>query len=328
MDQVNLYLLSLLLLQCFSLSFVLLFLFRMRAKLGIGALFAALGFLQFAQGFLASSIYYEILPNIVISPGSSVLFVGSLFAVLLIYLREDATEVRNVVYALVVVNVMVVVTYYFLFFSSKLDTGANLFQLPKGAFSVSAWVRLKLVGTILLFLDALLIIILYERISRITRDLFFRILLTMLLVLAFDSICFAVGTFGGSPDLKSMLLSGLVSKSISGIVFSMICTFYLNFFERGQHRNTKLGDVFHFLTYRQKYELIQKEQEIVQLEAEAKQQELKRINELVLKTTLDGYLLANSLGEFVDVNEAYCKMSGYNREELLAMEIRDVGNPG
>ncbi len=44
----------------------------------------------------------------------------------------------------------------------------------------------------------------------------------------------------------------------------------------------------------------------------------------ILQTALDGYWLVDSLGRLVDVNEAYCEMSGYARDELLCLQIKDL----
>lgn len=44
----------------------------------------------------------------------------------------------------------------------------------------------------------------------------------------------------------------------------------------------------------------------------------------VLTTTPDGFWLVNNNGELIEVNQAYCSMSGYSRDELLSMRIRDL----
>ena len=43
-----------------------------------------------------------------------------------------------------------------------------------------------------------------------------------------------------------------------------------------------------------------------------------------LHTLLDGFWVVDMRGHFIDVNQAYCTMTGYTREELLGMSIEDV----
>ncbi|WP_292950741.1 MULTISPECIES: EAL domain-containing protein [unclassified Neptuniibacter] len=44
----------------------------------------------------------------------------------------------------------------------------------------------------------------------------------------------------------------------------------------------------------------------------------------VITTALDGFWIVDTLGKLVDVNESYVQMSGYSREELMAMHIGDL----
>ena len=44
----------------------------------------------------------------------------------------------------------------------------------------------------------------------------------------------------------------------------------------------------------------------------------------ILQTAMDGVILAYPEGRIKDVNEAYCRMSGYSREELLGMNLLEL----
>ena len=44
----------------------------------------------------------------------------------------------------------------------------------------------------------------------------------------------------------------------------------------------------------------------------------------LLQTTADGFLVVDAEGRLIDVNEAYCRMSGYARNELMDMSIGDL----
>ncbi|RMI09634.1 MAG: PAS domain S-box protein [Calditrichaeota bacterium] len=56
---------------------------------------------------------------------------------------------------------------------------------------------------------------------------------------------------------------------------------------------------------------------------EALQAEMER-NRLILKTTLDGYILADTTGKILEVNPAYCRMTGYTEAELQGMTIHQL----
>ena len=52
--------------------------------------------------------------------------------------------------------------------------------------------------------------------------------------------------------------------------------------------------------------------------------ERERFLRTILDTALDGFWVVDGAAKLVDVNPAYCAMSGYSREELLEMHIADL----
>ncbi len=55
---------------------------------------------------------------------------------------------------------------------------------------------------------------------------------------------------------------------------------------------------------------------------ERKTMEAKR--QAILQTALDGFWICDLGGKFLEVNDSYCTMTGYTREELLKMSIKDI----
>ncbi len=52
--------------------------------------------------------------------------------------------------------------------------------------------------------------------------------------------------------------------------------------------------------------------------------ENEQLHRGILHTAMDGYWLSDSRGRLLEVNEAYCRMSGYDEQELLSMTASDL----
>jgi PAS domain S-box-containing protein len=53
-------------------------------------------------------------------------------------------------------------------------------------------------------------------------------------------------------------------------------------------------------------------------------EETAKIYQSITRDSMDGFWIADLQGRFLDVNDAYCNLIGYNRRELLKMNISDV----
>jgi PAS domain S-box-containing protein len=60
------------------------------------------------------------------------------------------------------------------------------------------------------------------------------------------------------------------------------------------------------------------------LRAEAVARERRALFHSVIETSADGFWITDMHGRFLEVNDAYCKLSGYSREEMLSMRISDL----
>jgi PAS domain S-box-containing protein len=58
--------------------------------------------------------------------------------------------------------------------------------------------------------------------------------------------------------------------------------------------------------------------------AEESLQNSENMHKTVLKTAMDGFFMTDMQGHFLKVNDAFCQMSGYSENELLAMSFTDL----
>lgn len=224
-----------------------------RHRIGIGVFITVLGTMHFLETYLASAFYVPV-PMATISPGSAVLFAGKLLMVLLLYVKEDAPTVRQLIYGLLVGNVMIFV----------LGQVINLHGgpiTPDGAPANDVFLRelgiLMMWGTSLLYIDSIAIILLYERLGTlIGRRRLPRFFLAGAVVLVFDQIGFygVLRWLTGAPS--SVFWGGLAAKLAMNLLFVILTGLYLHFFRsRVPAGPVKgIGDVFHDLTYRERYQ--------------------------------------------------------------------------
>ena len=226
-------------------------LFRARTRIGIGAFFCALGVMHFLETYLASILYVELPFGIIASPGSVVLFTGKLMLMVMVYIRDDAVVVRQPIYGLLLGNLLLlalalVIRHHVALPGRSADVG---FVDQMG------W--LMIWGTAVLFVDCILMILLYEK----ARSLFGGRLLPRLLlcggaVMTFDQVMFFGGLrllTGASYDVLS---GGWFAKMAAVALYAPLVSVYLFHFEprKGSRPQARLADVFDLLTYRERYE--------------------------------------------------------------------------
>jgi diguanylate cyclase (GGDEF)-like protein len=230
-------------------------LFRARHRIGIGAFFCALGVMHFLETYLASVVYVALPFGIVASPGSTVLFTGKLMLLLLVYIREDAVVVRQPIYGLLIGNLLL----FALAFLTRHHGAEGVLANRHADFAfLDEMGALMVWGTLILFIDCILMILLYER-SRafFGGRLLVRLAVTGALVLSFDQIAFYGGLrfLTGAP--LAVLFGGWISKMAAVAIYATLGAIYLRRVELpGKRRKhpPRIMDVFDLLTYRERYE--------------------------------------------------------------------------
>ena len=139
---------------------LVLFLFRMRSRFGLSPLYITLGVFQPVQTILASSVYIEIVPGMIISPGSVIMFTATLFVILLVYIFEDAVETRKAIYGIMFANLAMTLLLFIFGTQLELLHTVNFLNLSREILNRTA--RMMLTGTLVLFADAVLLIFVYE----------------------------------------------------------------------------------------------------------------------------------------------------------------------
>ncbi len=240
----------------------MLLLFHARRRIGLGVFLTAIGSLHFLETYLAANLYVQFAPGLVLSPGSVVLFSGKFFFILLLYIREDATVARQPIYGLVFGNVLAALLVGVL---------AGHVNVPPvgGAASdlhlLDQLGALMLWGSVLLFIDCLLVILLYERLSRSSSwPIELRLWLVAAGVLAFDQLgFFAVLHLAYNVPLQAGY-GGLLGKLVAAVAYSLMIGQYLRRAasespHADEAHERPLGMLFGALTYRQRYEALRQE---------------------------------------------------------------------
>ncbi|MBW6420221.1 GGDEF domain-containing protein [Rhizobium sp. XQZ8] len=226
-----------------------------RRQLGLGVFLTALGVMHFMETYLAAVFYIQ-LPFGTVSPGSSVFFAGKLMMILLLYLKEDAATVRQPIYGLFLGNLLTVGI-------AQILHAHQLVVLPGGRPADMAFLNemgwLMVWGTALLYIDAIGIILLYERIGKILRGhVVIRFALSGLLMLTFDQIGFYSALHFLFDAPPSVFFGGLYAKLLAVLIYSVMFAIYLRIdhIPRRAKSGREITDIFNDLTFRERYQAL------------------------------------------------------------------------
>ena len=230
--------------------------FRLRRRVGLGVMLCALGAMHFLETYLSVAFYVPMPFGFIVSPGSAALFTGKVMMLLLIYIREDAATVRQPIYGLFFGNLLLVGIVGLVRLH---DVGTTtLAPAPDFDFLASTGV-LMLWGSTLLFIDSILIVLLYTQTGRwLGRHTTLRIWVSAACVLTFDQLGFYAGLRLLTDAPASALAGGWIAKMCTSALFSVLTGLYLRYVEPASRSEGRPGitEVFDALTYRERYEAL------------------------------------------------------------------------
>ncbi len=235
-------------LQALLLAGTTLWLFRWRNRFGLGFFVAAtvaIGALDLQMHALVAAEHAGIMRNF----GGSLLFSCKLFAVLLIYVREDAREARAILYgvfagALVTILISATTIAHVWISGTGMEAHEQLFK-----FSL-----LHAFGMAILIVDAYVLILVYEWCAQRSRA-FFSSFAALAVALSLDNAVF-YAVFSGHEGFGELLLQSFLGKWYAAFVYAAAFALTLRWFgfDPDSRPNRRLGDVFDTLTFRQRFE--------------------------------------------------------------------------
>ncbi|MFW5967093.1 MAG: GGDEF domain-containing protein [Persicimonas sp.] len=220
-------------LEFIAVSALLLGAYRLKDKLGMSGLAATVASLQFLQAVVAATYFWEMGDGLYVNPSSAILFVGNLAILLYAFARDGAIQARTVLYAVVIGNIAPAILGGLLGAHVELVEPVNLLDIPPSIFGQG--LIFAIVGIVVLYVDQLLAVISFSWLRATFERLPLALAMTAALVvtLSFDTVAFLTVLFWNDPQLSNLLLSGLISKNIGGLIYGVVWGLYLQTREPG-----------------------------------------------------------------------------------------------
>jgi hypothetical protein len=194
----------------------------------IGAMIGLLACFQYAQYYLAWFGEKEFLPNVTFNSGSSILFPLSLALVMQLYMMRSRKLFRFVCIVLLTTNTIAFA------FASLMHFGRGPQLSPEfDPLWTKAAIAKIVLGTLILFLDIILMISFYRRLRMLAHTRLGRVFVPLVASLALDSVLFSlVVAWCDNVAYIPILITQLATKAFSGFIYSSCLTISFKQFDR------------------------------------------------------------------------------------------------
>ena len=237
-----------LLLETLIVGLMILGLHASRKHFGIGLLFIFLGTMQFFQTILSGNVYNLYFDVFLFSPGSTLIFISTLFAVLLIFRNENIIKVRSAIYGIILSNIILVFLSYISLEQILTDNYSRNTTFLAEIFNFD--INLFLTGITLLYLDMILIIFIFRYIeSKFPTNYFLQFIGASVITSILDSFLFYSVNFYSEPNYSEMMLGNIVGKVIVSFILSALFAFYFLINPQKENKRKALRDIFMIINF-------------------------------------------------------------------------------
>lgn len=240
---------SLLIFEIIIIATMIIFMHAMRKQLGYGVLYVFVGALQFFQTLLVSNVYDNTFLGFKFSPGSTIFYTSTLFVIFITSYSENIIKTRGLIYGLLISNIAITLFSHFLLVHSETDANSSSVFLEE---LLNFELSLFLIGTSLLYIEGMLIVILFQSIELKAPKipLFVKILITMAFVCLFDSVFFYTFFYFNVENYIELMIGNIVGKQLTVVILSIMFYFYLTLYAEIKTRKPKtIKDILKIFTF-------------------------------------------------------------------------------
>lgn len=246
---------SLALAQAVFLFALMLGMFRARRFFGFGPLFLTVGAVEGLKYFLTTGFDVPFFGMGDVAIGSVIYYPATIAVVLLLYLRENATAARQLVWALILTNLGLGILMTLVWMGHRGYDDAQLNQqIVNGLWRV-------LVGGMLTFAGAVVALVLYNRMPKaLPRPL--RVWLTLAMVAIGDTVAYLTLVAPIASIAPGEHLATVVGKLAFLGVYATMIEIYLRLFEfdeSGQDERQPSADILALLTFRERFRELERQ---------------------------------------------------------------------
>ena len=238
------------LLETLIVGLMILGLYASKKHFGIGLLFIFLGTLQFFQTILSGNVYNLYFDVFLFSPGSTLIFISTLFGVLLILRNESIIKVRSAVYGIVLSNIILVFLSYISLEQILSDNYSRNTTFLAEIFNFD--INLFFIGNTLLYLDMILIMFIFRYLeSKFPKNYFLQFFGASVITSVLDSVLFYTLNFYSELNYSEMMIGNVAGKILVSFILSSLFAFYfvINPQKENKRKALKIKDIIMIINF-------------------------------------------------------------------------------